>query len=93
MSSPAFLPEISPPEVRRRHPALRIVSYVIGVLLVALVAALGWLYWTAHSALPQLDGRVAVPGISAKVRVVRDEHGVPTIEAATLEDLFLRRDT
>ena len=88
MSSPAFLPEISPPEVRRRHPALRIVSYVIGVLLVALVAALGWLYWTAHSALPQLDGRVAVPGISAKVRVVRDEHGVPTIEAATLEDLF-----
>ncbi|MFZ1130736.1 MAG: penicillin acylase family protein [Terriglobales bacterium] len=88
MSSPAFLPEISPPEVRRRHPALRIVSYVTGVLLVALVAALGWLYWTAHSALPQLDGRVAVPGISAKVRVVRDEHGVPTIEAATLEDLF-----
>src|SRR5208282_3904012 len=40
------------------------------------------------SPLPQLDGRVAVPGISSKVRVVRDEHGVPTIEAATLEDLF-----
>jgi penicillin amidase len=29
-----------------------------------------------------------VPGISSKVRVVRDGHGVPTIEAATLEDLF-----
>jgi penicillin amidase len=39
-------------------------------------------------ALPQLDGSVAVPGISSKVRVVRDGQGVPTIEAATLEDLF-----
>ena len=41
-----------------------------------------------HRPLPQLDGSVKVPGISAKVRVIRDEHGVPTIEAATLEDLF-----
>ena len=29
-----------------------------------------------------------MPGISSKVRVVRDGQGVPTIEAATLEDLF-----
>ena len=35
-----------------------------------------------------MDGSIAVPGISSKVRVVRDERGVPTIEAATLEDLF-----
>jgi penicillin amidase len=59
-------------------------------LLVALILYYGvwWLYWIARSPLPQLDGRVSVPGISSKVRVVRDEHGVPTIEAATLEDLF-----
>ena len=42
----------------------------------------------ARRPLPQLDGGVAVTGISSKVRVVRDEHGVPTIEAATLDDLF-----
>ena len=88
MSSAASLPEVSRPEVRRRHPALRIFYYVLCLLLVALIAAVWWLYWIARSPLPQLDGSVSVPGISAPVRVVRDGHGVPTIEAATLEDLF-----
>ncbi len=58
------------------------------MLLAALIVGLWWLYWIARSPLPQLDGSVAAPGISAKVRVVRDGQGVPTIEAATLEDLF-----
>jgi penicillin amidase len=58
------------------------------LLLVALIAAIWWLYWIARSPLPQLDGSIAAPGISSKVRVVRDQQGVPTIEAATLEDLF-----
>jgi penicillin amidase len=76
------------PEIRRRHPALRILYYAVCLLLVALIVGVWWLYWIARSPLPQLDGSVSVPGISAKVRVVRDAHGVPTIEAATLEDLF-----
>src|ERR1700731_2395524 len=76
------------PEIRQRNPALRILSYVVLFLLLLVVAAMGWLYGIAHSALPKLDGNIAVPGISSKVRVVRDERGVPTIEAATLEDLF-----
>ena len=67
---------------------LRILYYAVCLFLVAAIAAVGWVYWIAHSALPQLDGSVAVPGISSKVRVVRDGHGVPTIEAATPEDLF-----
>ena len=78
----------SVPEVRRRHPALRILYYAVCVLLLALIAAVWWLYWIARQPLPQLDGSVSVPGISSKIRVVRDQHGVPTIEAATLEDLF-----
>jgi penicillin G amidase len=92
MSSTVSLPEVSPDKVRRRNPALRTLYYAVCLLLVVVIAALWWLYWIARSPLPQLDGSVAVPGISAglsaKVRVVRDEHGVPTIEAATLEDLF-----
>src|SRR4029077_15755135 len=76
------------PQIRRRNPALRILYYAAGVLLVALIAAVLWLYSIARSPLPQLDGSIAVPGISSKVRVVRDERGVPTIEAASLEDLF-----
>src|SRR5580698_2217808 len=82
------LPNTSGSEVRRRNPALRILYYIICVLLVLLIATIWWMYWTAHSAVPQMDGKISVPGISSKVRVVRDEHGVPTIEAATLEDLF-----
>jgi len=88
MSSAASLPEISHTEVRRRNPALRIFYYVICLLLVALIVGVWGLYWIARRPLPQLDGSVAVPGISSKVRVLRDEHGVPTIEAATLDDLF-----
>jgi len=53
---------------------------VIGVLLVVL-GALVWGYSIARSALPQLDGSLKVSGLSAKVTVIRDEHGVPTIEA------------
>src|SRR5229473_7315096 len=76
------------PQIRRRNPALRILYYAVCVLLIALIAAVWWLYSIARSALPQLDGSISVPGISSKVRIVRDERGVPTIEAATLEDLF-----
>jgi penicillin G amidase len=83
MSSTASLPEI-----HRRHPVLRAFYYVSCVLLVALIAAIWWLYAMMRSPLPQLDGSISVPGISFKVRVIRDEHGVPTIEAASLEDLF-----
>ncbi|MGB8012733.1 MAG: penicillin acylase family protein [Terriglobales bacterium] len=90
MSSTTSLPEIpdSGSNARRRLPALRILYYAVCLLLVALIAGVWWLYWIARSPLPQLDGSVSVPGISSKVRVVRNEHGVPTIEAATLEDLF-----
>jgi penicillin G amidase len=76
------------PEVRRRNPALRILYYAVCLLLVIILAGIWWLYWIARSPLPQLDGSISVPGISAKVRIVRDEQDVPNIDAATLEDLF-----
>jgi penicillin amidase len=78
---------ISLPEVRR-HPALRVLYYAVCLLLVALIVVLWWLYAIARSPLPQLDGTAKVHGISAGVRVVRDGHGVPTIEAPSLDDLF-----
>jgi penicillin amidase len=48
----------------------------------------GYAYFIARSALPQLDGSLSVKGLSAPVSVTRDAHGVPAIEAANLEDLF-----
>jgi penicillin G amidase len=79
---------ISLPQVRSRRPLVKIISVVVLIVLACVLAAAAGLYWIARSPLPQLDGSVSVPGISANVRVIRDGHGVPTIEAATLDDLF-----
>ncbi len=76
------------PEVRARRPLVK-VSVIVVLLLLACVGIAGaWLLLIARSPLPQLDGSVTVSGISANVRVIRDEHGVPNIEASTLDDLF-----
>lgn len=63
-------------------------TYLIVVLLLALLGTVGSIYHLLHAPLPQLDGTIRVPGLSADVRVIRDGHGVPTIEAANLDDLF-----
>jgi penicillin G amidase len=83
MSATLSIPEVKTP--RRR---VRILAVIVLPVLVALLCAVAWAWWIAHSALPQVDGTIVVPGISAKVRVIRNEQGVPTIEAATPEDLF-----
>ncbi|PYX78497.1 MAG: penicillin acylase family protein, partial [Acidobacteria bacterium] len=63
------------------------ISLLVGALLV--LGAASYLYTVARRALPQLDGHLKVTGLSAPVTVTRDRHGVPTIEAANLEDLFI----
>jgi penicillin G amidase len=73
----------APPRTRRR-----ILPRISLALLLLLLGALVYLYFAARSALPQLDGTITLPGLSAPVTVIRDGHGVPTIEAQTLADLF-----
>jgi penicillin amidase len=81
------LAEISLPK-SRRSPVARILLWLLLAVVFLVVAAIAYAYYVAHSALPQLDGQLHVSGISAPVSVTRDSHGVPTIEAANLEDLF-----
>src|ERR1039458_2119058 len=76
------------PEVRSRNSLGRIVLGGLLLVLLAVAGVAAWAWWIARSALPQVDGTVVAPGLSSKVRVVRDEQGVSTIEAARLEDLF-----
>jgi penicillin G amidase len=77
------------PSLTRARPVWPKVVAVIVLLLVVAGAGLGsWLLSIARSPLPQLDGELRVSGLSAPVTVVRDQHGAPTIEAATFEDLF-----
>jgi penicillin G amidase len=73
----------------RRSTGVRIVLWLLLVLALLVAGAVAFAYFVARSALPQLDGNLAVKGLSAPVKVTRDSHGVPAIEAATLEDLFL----
>jgi penicillin G amidase len=62
-------------------------AIVIGLMMV-IVVGIGWFLSIARSALPELDGPLPVAGVSAPVSVTRDGHGVPTIESATVDDLF-----
>ena len=67
-------------------------------ILTALVLLTGifilWLRNAAKAALPQLDGEIhissqGVQALSAPVTVRRDQHGVPHIDAASQQDMFL----
>jgi penicillin amidase len=86
-------PEEAALQVRRRRIFRRLI--VVLSTLVILVAAIGlltarhWLRQTMHDSLPQLDGAITVPGLSAPVTIQRDSLGVPHLRAASLDDLLL----
>jgi penicillin amidase len=73
---------------RPRLRILRVVAFVLSLILLAVLGLCGWFYSLARSALPQLDGRLRVLGLTAPVKVIRDGHGSPVIDAANLNDLF-----
>lgn len=73
---------------QRRFPFARVVLWLLLAVLLAIAGAAGYGYYTARAALPQLDGQLQLHGLAAPVTVTRDSHGVPAIEAASLEDLF-----
>jgi penicillin amidase len=79
--------EISVP-ASRRLPIVRVLLWLVTVIVIILAGLIGYGYYVAHSALPQLDGRLQVAGLTAPVTVTRDAHGVPTIDASTLQDVF-----
>lgn len=66
----------------------RILGAVGAGIIVIVLVGIGWFLSIARSALPELDGTLPMPGVAAPVSVTRDGHGVPTIESATIDDLF-----
>ncbi len=65
-----------------------------GVLVVLLVVLFCWggMLWLKHAmrtSLPQLDGQLRVAELSQPVIVRRDQHGVPHITAANIDDLIV----
>jgi penicillin G amidase len=96
---PDLIPTIPPqpppaplhPRRKRRWPRILLWSCLVlfVLLLFAPLAGVLWLRSATKSALPQLDGDIHLAGLSAPVTVRRDAHGVPHIEAATQDDLFV----
>jgi penicillin G amidase len=79
---------------KRRWPRILLWSFasLLLVAVVAIAAGVLWLRAAEITALPVLDGDLHISagaGLSAPVTVRRDAHGVPHIEAATQDDLFL----
>jgi penicillin amidase len=60
----------------------------LGLVAVVLVAV-GGVAWLALGSLPRLDGELALPGLQQPVRIVRDAHAVPHVEARTVADAYL----
>ena len=65
---------------------MRLLKWLAGIVVAAplLVFAAGFVWWTRS--LPQTGGSLALPGISAQARVIRDRYGVPHIFTATMND-------
>jgi penicillin amidase len=81
---------------KRRWPRFLFFTTAWLLTILVLLAGIGilWLRSAAKNALPVLDGDIhlasqGAPALSAPVTVRRDEHGVPHIDAATQEDMFV----
>jgi penicillin G amidase len=88
---------LTPEEVAQRAKHRRIILRIVVTLItlvivgsaIAFVTARHWVNQAMHDALPQLDGAIIIPGLSAPVTIQRDAHGVPHLRAASLDDLLL----
>ncbi|WP_299038810.1 penicillin acylase family protein [uncultured Pseudokineococcus sp.] len=69
---------------RPRSAGVVALAVVLVTALVAVTAAVVLL----RRPLPDVSGEVAVPGLGADVRVLRDERGVPQVYAEDADDLF-----
>jgi len=68
----------------------RLLRYLGGIAVVALVAfagTAGWYYLQMRGSLAQLDGEGAMPGATAAIVIERDALGIPTIIATSRADV------
>jgi penicillin G amidase len=63
-------------------------SFVAGVVVLALIAATVFSVWSVRRAFPDYSGSASMPGLTGDVEIYRDANGIPHIYADTAEDLF-----
>jgi penicillin amidase len=54
------------------------------LLLLVVAGLVAWFY--AQRVLPQTEGTLVLPGAQAALRIVRDDNGIPTVQAASARD-------
>ena len=85
--------ESSPPTRPRKRRWVRGIAWaaacLVALIVLAVAVGLLWLRSRTIASLPVLDGDVKLAGLSAPVVVRRDGHGVPHIDAANEDDLFV----
>ena len=67
---------------------INVLAALFSLLLAAIFIIGLWFQHAAKASLAQLDGSISLAGLHAPVHVVRDGHGVPHLNAVSLEDLF-----
>lgn len=76
----------------QRRVSLRRISIALCALVVVALLVLftvsAWLRHSMQAALPQVDGTLHIAGLSQSVTVTRNAQGVPSIQAANLDDLL-----
>jgi penicillin amidase len=89
--TPASTTAPAPQRRKRRWPQILLwcAGGLLALAVLAAAAGVLWLRAAEKAALPVLDGDLHLAGLSASVTVRRDAHGVPHIEAATQDDLFV----
>ncbi len=84
---------LTPLQALRRRIFFRTLIVLTALVLIAATAgflyARHWVHQAMRDSLPQLDGAIAIPGLSAPVTVERDNQGVPHIRAASVDDLVV----
>ncbi|HEY4309394.1 MAG TPA: penicillin acylase family protein [Pirellulales bacterium] len=70
-----------------RKRILRILAVLVIVAFVVVLGAGWWTHRQVAASLAQLDGEVAIDGLSGPVTVERDNRGIPTIRAASRDDV------
>ncbi|HEY8652059.1 MAG TPA: penicillin acylase family protein, partial [Dermatophilaceae bacterium] len=68
--------------------ASRIAVAVVALVVVAVVVATGVGISLVRQSFPQTSGQLTLSGLTAKVTVLRDDHGAPQIYADNPQDLF-----
>ena len=74
---------------QRRKKIVAILALVVLLTLASYAGFVIWMHRTMQATLPVVDGELHLSGLSAPVTVRRGEHGVPQIEAASMDDLLI----